>query len=112
MVALEALLILALCWSLCRRYNALVHIASAVTCSKSILEIPIYISTDPVTCREQWDEELVMAPALPKGLSFSNNTLFGSPEESLEVTIFTVSTRDGSGDPFFLQIGGCPKRRL
>lgn len=106
MVALEPLLIFITCLSLCKRYNALVHIASAVTCSKSIIEIPTYMNMSPVTCGEQRGEELVMAPVLPRGLYFSNNTLLGSPKETLETTLFTVSTKDGSGDPFFLQIGG------
>lgn len=106
MVALESLLVIAICWSLCMEYNALVYIASAVTCSRSVIEIPIYMAMDPIGCSEQRDEELVMAPMLPKGLSFFNNTLSGTPEEALEVTLFTVTTKTGSGDAFFLQIGG------
>lgn len=106
MVALESFFIITICWSLCMEYNALVYIASAVTCSRSILEIPIYMTMDPVRCSEQRDEELVMAPKLPKGLFFFNNTLSGTPKEALEVTLFTVTTRNGSGDAFFLQIGG------
>ena len=77
-----------------------------VTCDGGSVNIVRYLEMSPIHCEGARDEELEIIPELPQGLIFVNNTISGLPRVSTEFQVYTITSKLGDSDPYFLQLGG------
>ena len=77
-----------------------------VSCDCGSVNVVRHIEMNPIHCEGTRNEELEITPELPDGLIFVNNTIHGNPKEGMEFRVYTITSKFGESDPFYLQLGG------
>ena len=84
----------------------LVAFVSSVKCSERRVLFSIGDASTVVSCWDNFNSTLSIRGALPNGLLFENNTLYGRPLNGMELTVYEVVSEADMQNPFELYIGG------